>query len=122
MVAGFDMSIRGRFSAVYRGAVPLVEGVARTRGGRTYTGLGHFAVSANGVLAFVPGPVSASSVPLRDLALYDRTGAREPLNLPAMLYEFPRVSPNGRQIAVGSADSSNQNVWINDISGTSSPG
>ena len=96
-------------------AVPLVEGVARTRFTLTVTGLAHFAISSTGALAYVAGPVSTDPPP-RDFALYQPNGTREPLNLPPMLYEHPRVSPDEQQLAMSTATSGNRNVWIYGLS------
>jgi serine/threonine-protein kinase len=43
-----------------------------------------------------------------------------PLNLPAAAYEYPRLSPDGKQIAVGSDDGKEATVWIYDVSGATS--
>jgi dipeptidyl aminopeptidase/acylaminoacyl peptidase len=48
--------------------------------------------------------------------LIDRNGTVTPLKLPAASYEFPRVSPDGRRIAVHT-DGKDANVWIYDLSG-----
>jgi serine/threonine-protein kinase len=106
-----------RHLSVTGGPVPIVEGVQRGASGNS--GAARFSVSSNGSLAFVPGPVSASSAQF-DLALIDRNGTRQPLKLPPGGYEYPRLSPDGKQIAVGSDDGKDAIVWIYDISGTSS--
>ncbi len=43
----------------------------------------------------------------------------EPLKLSPAMYEFPRISPDGKQVAVGVNDDKAANVWIYDLSGTS---
>jgi serine/threonine-protein kinase len=96
-------------------AAPLIEGVARTRLALTFTGSAHFAMSATGALAYIAGPASTASAPPRDLGLYERGGAPEPFGLPPKLYEFPRVSPNGEQIAVSTSPSDDRNVWVYDL-------
>jgi dipeptidyl aminopeptidase/acylaminoacyl peptidase len=48
----------------------------------------------------------------------DRKGIVEPLNLRAAPYEFPRVSPDGHSVAIGTDDGKVANVWIYDLSGT----
>jgi serine/threonine-protein kinase len=102
--------------AVTGGPAPVVEGVKRSSGA---SGIAHFSVSRTGSLAFVPGPVSTSSA-LSDLALVDRNGAVHPLKLPPGPYEYPRLSPDGKRIAVGSDDGKDAIVWIYDVAGTSS--
>ena len=107
--------------AVIGPAVAVLEGVARVRFGNfTSTGLAQFATSATGSLVYIAGPLSGSAPP-RDLALYDRGRAREALGLPPMLYEAPRTSPNGQEVAVGAIDSGNTNVWIYDLSRKAPP-
>ncbi|HEX6657373.1 MAG TPA: hypothetical protein VF065_04780, partial [Ilumatobacter sp.] len=46
------------------------------------------------------GPSSVSSNQL-DVALIDRSGTVAPLGLPPGAYEYPRVSPDGKRLAVG---------------------
>jgi dipeptidyl aminopeptidase/acylaminoacyl peptidase len=97
------------------GAATVVEGVNRTRLGSNIGGLAQYSLSATGSLAYVAGPVSTASAPPRDLALYDTNGGVESLNLPPMLYESPRISPNGQEIAVSTLDDDNVNVWLYDL-------
>jgi serine/threonine-protein kinase len=95
-----------------RGAVPVVEGVRR--GAQNLTGAAQFAVSHTGSLVYVPGPVS-TTVAQSDLAIIDRTGAAQPLQLPPGFYQHPRASPNGQHIAVASDNGKEANVWIHDV-------
>jgi serine/threonine-protein kinase len=95
--------------------VAVVEGVRR---GVSRDSAAHFAVSASGVLAYIPGPASLTQTRL-ELALIDRHGRIEPLKLSTGMYEAPRVSPNGTQIAFSSIDSGA--VWIYDLAGTTAP-
>jgi serine/threonine-protein kinase len=78
-------------------------------------------VSDNGSLIYVPGPVTVSAIDQRDLVIVDRTGTVQTLKLPPGLYEHPRVSPNGKQVAFNTDDGKNAIVWIYDLSGTTSP-
>jgi Tol biopolymer transport system component len=94
---------------------PIVEGVGRSYGMRT--GAAHFSASSTGSLIYVPGPVFATS-PLLDIGLTDRKGAVEALKLPPGRYVSPRVSPDGRRIAVGIDDGKEAIVSIYDLSGT----
>jgi Tol biopolymer transport system component len=43
------------------------------------------------------------------------------LKVPAALYESPRVSPDGKQLALASNDNGAEHVWIVDLSGASQP-
>jgi serine/threonine-protein kinase len=106
-----------RHLAVTGGPVPIVEGVSRSITGQS--GVAHFSVSNTGSLMYTPGPVSTSSGQ-SDLALFDRNGTPQPLKLPPGPYEYPRLSPDGKRIAVGSDDGKDAIVWIYDVSGTSS--
>jgi WD40 repeat protein len=100
---------------VVKGApVPIVEGVSRDTAG--VTGTGNFAFSSTGSLVYVRGPVSASA--LLDIGLMDRKGKVEPLKLPPGSYEWPRVSPDGKRLAVATDDDKEAAVWIYDLSGT----
>jgi Tol biopolymer transport system component len=54
-----------------------------------------------------------------DLAILDQQRGISPLKLPYRAYEFPRVSPDGKRIAVGTNDGAQSNVWIYDLSGAS---
>jgi Tol biopolymer transport system component len=51
--------------------------------------------------------------------LLDASGRAEILKLPSAAYESPRVSPDGKQIAVGVVDDKETNIWIYDLAGTS---
>ena len=95
------------------GRIPVVEGVRRSDGGQT--GVAQFSVSDTGSLIYVPGPVSGLSA-TSDLAFSDRTGAVEKLNVPSRPYYSPRVSPDGKLLAVGVDDGSGANIWIYDLS------
>ena len=109
----FAVPFDERRRRVTGGHVPIVEGVRRT----TPTGTAHFAFSTTGSLVYVPGPVSALSL---DLAWAGRESGIAPMKLPARPYESPRISPDGRHVAVGTNDSRDANVWIHDVTGTAS--
>ena len=65
------------------------------------SGSAAFSVSDNGVLAYRLGFGGDT----RELAWVDRSGKREPVvGAPAAAYENPRLSPNGRQLAVFKPD------------------
>jgi serine/threonine-protein kinase len=97
-------------------AVPVVEGVRRGLVGAT--GTAHYAISRSGVLVYAPGPATMLSV-TSDLAFTDRAGKTVPLELPSAEYQYPRISPKGSRIAVGTSDGKQATVWIYDLNATS---
>ena len=96
------------------GPVPIVEGVRRLGGGAA-----EFAFSSTGSLVYMSGPVSNTAAQ-SDLALIDRKGGVERLKLPPGLYQHPRASPNGTQIAFATDDGKEAIVWIYELGGTAS--
>jgi hypothetical protein len=73
-------------------------------------------VSGTGSLVYVPGPTSALAA-RETLALLTREGHVEPLDVAPDTYEGPRVSPDGKRIAVATDDGKEANIWIYDLSG-----
>ena len=93
-------------------AVPMVEGVLQETSGIGSSGGADYSLSATGSLVFVPAAVQ--SVPLR-LVWVSRNGAEQPLAADAHAYLQPRLSPDGRRIAVGIAEKESQ-LWLYDLS------
>src|SRR5262249_36197699 len=79
--------------------VALVDGIAR---GLSAAPTFHVAVSSDGSLAYVPGAIGSNS--RRRLAFVHLDGRVEPLSMPPHFYGEPRLSPDGRQLAVESDD------------------
>ena len=102
--------------AVRGDPVAMVEGVARAAG--AFTAAAQYAISDTGALIYVPGPASTALAEL-DVALADRQGNVEPLNLPPGSYSAPRVSPDGTRIAFGNDDDAEAIVWIHELAGRS---
>src|SRR5260370_30488150 len=71
-----------------------------------------YSFSATGSLAYVPGAVQSAQL---KLVWVTRNGAEQPVAAPARGYVFPRLSPDGRRIAVGIMDQETQ-VWLYDLS------
>jgi serine/threonine-protein kinase len=96
------------------GPIPVVEGIRRERatGGAT----AQFSCSESGSLVYVPGPISATRTD-NDLALIDRHGVVEPLNLGPGAYEFPRISPDGTRIVFGTVEGREAIIWIAELVG-----
>ncbi len=87
--------------------VPVLEGVFQSLG----TGTVHFSLSDDGTLAYVPGSaVGAGRVPV----WVDRQGREETLALPSRAYLHPRISPDGRQLAI-EIEGTSHNSFIYDV-------
>jgi Tol biopolymer transport system component len=69
-------------------------------------------------MAYVPGPAGVGASKF-DIVLSDRKGQTEPLRLPAASYEYPRASPDGKQIAFDTDNGQDAVVWVYDLAGTS---
>ena len=110
-VAPFDL----KRLAVAGNGIPVLEGVARAILGRSSSGVAQADVSANGSIVYAPGPASPASEPPR-LVIVDRGGNVTPVKVPPGLYERPRVSPDGTQLALGSEDPNGATIWIHDLS------
>jgi dipeptidyl aminopeptidase/acylaminoacyl peptidase len=102
------------------GPVPVIEGIRRAGTPDVNTGIAHFSVSHTGSMAYVPGP-SVASAALRELVRVDAKGQFEPLAVPRGSFDYPRVSPNGKRLAVGNDDGKEENVWIYDLTRSAAP-
>ena len=78
-------------------AVPVVVGVRRGGSGRL-TAATQLALSDTGTLVYLPGPATGPSA-MRNIVLEST-----PLKLPPADYVHPRVSPDGKVLAVGQND------------------
>ena len=77
-----------------RGWAPIVEGVRRSTA--TVSSAAQFDFSNSGVMVYVPGPTSDQEA----VFLYDRKGGAQALTLPPGSYRYPRVSPDGKHVAL----------------------
>ena len=102
---GFDL---GQLETV-GDPVPVLEGVSSKA-----QGAADFGVSHDGVFIYVPGTGTAAGQ-ARRLVWVDREGREEPISAPAALYETPRLSPDGRLVAVEVRDPANSDVIIYDL-------
>ena len=86
--------------------VPVTEGVMQT-------GLGggiQYAMSEAGSLVYVPG----GNLAAERLVWVSRTGKEQAITAPVHAYVIPRISPDGRRLAVTVADQGTQ-VWLYDF-------
>jgi serine/threonine protein kinase/Tol biopolymer transport system component len=95
-------------------AVPIIEGVGRASS--ITGGSAQYATSDSGSMVFIPGPASLGRL---DLILFDRKGGAEPLKLTGGTYAYPRVSPDGRRVALESRSDKDTNISIYELSGSS---
>jgi serine/threonine-protein kinase len=104
MAAPFDP---GRLQ-VSGAAVPVVEGVMQSGS----TGATQYSFSDSGALVYIPG--SGQEAEHSRLVWVDRKGTEQPIAVPAHSFLRPRVSPDGRRVAVTISESGNQ-IWIYDL-------
>ncbi|HSC78148.1 MAG TPA: protein kinase [Candidatus Acidoferrales bacterium] len=83
---------------------PALEGIAASE---LSFGTAHFALAQDGTLAYLPGTLSG---PERTLVWVDRKGTSRPVSEVARAFETPRLSPDGRQVAVTSREVS-ADLW-----------
>ena len=95
-------------------ATPVVPAVRRVG---IRAGIAQFSVSDSGTLVFIPGPATFAWVQPLSAGVSDATGRVTPLKLPPGSYEMPRVSPDGRRLAVAVTDGSQRYVAIYDLDG-----
>ena len=93
---------------VHGGPVPLVENVDQT----DLTGASHFALAANGTLVYVRGGGGIGGN--RSLVWVDQRGDEELLMAPPAPYDSPRLSPDGRYIAL-EVEGENTDVIVYDL-------
>ena len=86
--------------------VPLVYGVQGSPP--------QYAVSESGSLVYVASGLAGLT---NTLALVDRDGRVEPLDLPPNRYRHPRLSPDGTRLAVQVAGEGGNDIWVYDLSG-----
>jgi serine/threonine-protein kinase len=102
MAAAFDA---GRLET-QGSLIPVLEGVQAAPGP-----FGLYSVSASGTLAYAPGSGSTSG---RTLVWVGRDGKEEPLPLPPRSYNNPRISPDGRRVAL-SITGEMEDIWLYDL-------
>ena len=108
MALPFDLD---RLEFTSSNPVPVLENVNAGRRGAT-----DFGLAGNGSLVYLSGSVEASA-PSRLLALVDRSGSVDRLNVDPNRYLNPRLSPDGSQLAIQTVQDSGSFVSVYDLSG-----
>ena len=88
-------------------AVSVVEGVLQS----IVSGAAQYSFSVTGSLVYVPGGVQSTQL---RLVWVSRNGAEQALAAPAHAYWTPRLSPDGRRVAVGIVEQEAQ-TWLYDL-------
>jgi serine/threonine-protein kinase len=101
MAAPFD----ARRLALTGAAVPVLEGLRLS----TTTGAAQYSISATGTLVYLAGGLAASQT---QLVWVSRNGEEQPIPVSPRAYLFPRISPDGRRVAVQMASQ----IWAYDVS------
>jgi serine/threonine-protein kinase len=87
--------------------VSILQGVMM----HSTTGAVDFTSSIDGSLAYVPGGPKGGE---GTLVWVDRTGAAQALPAPPRVYTAPRLSPDGRRVALG-ITATTQGLWVYDL-------
>ena len=91
-------------------SVPVAENVRTLN-----SGAAQFDVSRSGTLVFMPGRQEDGGIVPRSLAWVDRSGREQKIAAaPGRSYAFPRLSPDGKRVALDIRDQEND-VWIWDL-------
>jgi len=88
---------------------PVLEGVASN----LVSGSADFGFSGAGSMVYVPGAVQSSEF---SLVWVDRKGTVVPLTENRRAYRIPRLSPDGRRVAVAVDEGSRRNIWVYETS------
>jgi len=99
MAAPFDL----KRLEVTRPAVPVVDRIMESRTGA------QFSISDQGSLVYISGGASGEA---KTLVWVDRKGAEQPVGAPPRPYAWPRLSPDGRLLAVALQQT---DIWVYDI-------
>jgi Tol biopolymer transport system component len=94
--------------------IPVIPGVRQASTNELELGF-----SDNGTLIYIPGPQTGTAQ--FDLALADRNGVLQALKLPARNYQTPRVSADGKRVAVAIEEGPESNIWLYDLTRPNAP-
>lgn len=92
---------------------PVLRGAAGSAVGYRGLGRSRFSAARDGTLVFVPPPSTGGD---NRLVWVDRIGRAEPLDGVAARHQTPRISPDGRQVAVSAVTAFlRRDLWLLDL-------
>jgi Tol biopolymer transport system component len=100
--------------SVTGGSVPLISGLLRG----TLTGAGNYAIGNDGTLVYITGE---NNFAFNELVWVHRDGREEPFaGLQTAQHNNPRISPDGRRLAItisgsGESGEGGQDIWVYDL-------
>ncbi|MCH6554813.1 MAG: PD40 domain-containing protein [Acidobacteria bacterium] len=86
---------------------PVLEGVASL--GAPANGGAQYAFSPTGTLVYLAGAASSS---VYSLVRADRSGKATPLSDDKRFYGYPRLSPDGRRVALRVSEAASWDIWV----------
>jgi eukaryotic-like serine/threonine-protein kinase len=89
-------------------AVPVLDGVMQSPA----SGAAQYSISSAGSLIYIPGGIQSAQ---SKMVWVTRNGAEQPVAAPAHAFVNPRLSPDGRRVAVNVVEQENQ-AWLYDLS------
>jgi Tol biopolymer transport system component len=89
-------------------AVPVVDAVLQSPA----SGAAQYSISSTGTLIYVPGGLQSAQ---RRLAWVSRNGTEQSISAPARAYLTPRISPDGRRVAVTIEEQQEDQIWLYDL-------
>jgi serine/threonine-protein kinase len=98
--------------AVTGSPVSVLNGVRRS-----VLGTADLSISDTGNVVYRPGPPLASSLS-RTLVIADTSSDPSPLKVPSARFVHPRVSPDGRTVAVSRTSGPMSDIWVYDVKAT----
>jgi len=87
---------------------PVLEGVL-SLGGISGNGGAQYAFSPTGTLVYLAGTASGS---VYSLVRADRSGKATPLSDDQRFYGYPRLSPDGRRVALSVSEGASWDIWV----------
>jgi hypothetical protein len=90
-------------------AVPAIEGIAASP---AVYGTAQVALSSDGTIVYVPGVLASAATPIDWLT---RDGKTSPIRMEKADWGNPRVSPDGRKLAMDISDGKQHDIWVHDF-------